>query len=44
MVVLIILAAGSPWIVGIAIAWRHRVRDGYVPPSMADRARKRLWI
>jgi hypothetical protein len=42
MALLILLAAGAPWIVGIAY-WQRRPRDGAVPLSMADRARRRLW-
>jgi hypothetical protein len=34
---------GMPWIVGIAWFWRHLPRDGAIPPSMADRARQRLY-
>jgi hypothetical protein len=43
MALLILLAAGAPWIVGIAYYWQRRPRDGAVPLSMADRARRRLW-
>jgi hypothetical protein len=39
----LILLAGAPWIVGIGYYWRGRVRDGSVPPSLAERVRERLW-
>jgi len=38
------LAFGSPWVVGIVVLWRHRIRDGSVPRSGADLARGRMWI
>jgi hypothetical protein len=38
----VFVVAAAPWIAGIAWFWRHRPRDGAVPPSMADRARERL--
>jgi hypothetical protein len=34
---------GAPWIVAIAWLWSKRPRDGAVPPSLAETARKRLW-
>jgi hypothetical protein len=34
---------GAPWLAAIAWCWRHRPRDGAIPPSMADLARQRLW-
>jgi hypothetical protein len=35
---------GAPWIVAIAYYWpRARARDGYVPPSLAEMVRERLW-
>jgi hypothetical protein len=37
------LPFAAPWIVGIVYFWRHRIRDGAVPLSMADAARRRLW-
>jgi hypothetical protein len=40
----VVLLAGLPWIVGIVYYWRHRVRDGSVPPSLAEQVRNRLWI
>ncbi len=40
---LMLVAAGSPWIVGIVDYWHHRPRDGAIPPSMADRVQHRLW-
>jgi hypothetical protein len=36
------LIFGAPWIIAIAWYWRRRVRDGAIPPSMADYARERL--
>ena len=33
---------GLPWLAGIAWAWRHRVRDGAIPPSLGERARRGL--
>jgi hypothetical protein len=41
LVVLLLLVA--PWIVGIVYYWRRRPRDGWIPPSIADMARNRLW-
>jgi hypothetical protein len=38
------LLFGAPWIVAIAWYWRRRVRDGSIPPSMADQARRRLSV
>lgn len=40
----IVMLAGLPWIVGIVYYWRRRVKDGSVPPSLAERVRQRLWI
>jgi hypothetical protein len=37
------LLLGSPWIAGIVWLWRHRIRDGSLPPSMAEQTRARLW-
>ena len=37
------LGFGVPWIVGIVWAWRRRPRDGAIPLSAADEARRRLW-
>jgi hypothetical protein len=39
---LIVLVSGAPWIVGIVWAWRQRPRDGAVPLSLGERARRRL--
>jgi hypothetical protein len=33
---------GSPWLVASVLLWRFVPRDGAVPPSMADLARKRF--
>jgi hypothetical protein len=35
---------GAPWIVAIAFAWRHRPRDGAIPLSMGEQARRRLGL
>jgi hypothetical protein len=37
------LGFGAPWLAAIAWLWNKRPRDGAIPPSMADAARKRLW-
>ena len=37
------LLFGAPWIVAIVWLWRHRIRDGRQPESMAELARQRLW-
>jgi hypothetical protein len=37
------LLFGAPWIVAIVWFWRQRPRDDFVPPSMAEEARRRLW-
>jgi hypothetical protein len=42
-VAVIILAAGAPWIVAIAYYWPKVRRDGYVPPSLAQIIKERLW-
>jgi hypothetical protein len=34
---------GSPWLAGIAYVWLRAPRMDGPPPSMADRARERLW-
>jgi hypothetical protein len=34
---------GAPWIVASIWYWRHRPRDGEIPPSAAEMVRKRLW-
>ncbi len=41
---LVPLAVAGPWIVGIVYYWHRRVRDGAIPMSMADEARRRLWL
>jgi hypothetical protein len=37
------LLLGAPWIVAIIWTWSRAPRFDGVPPSMADRARDRLW-
>jgi hypothetical protein len=37
------LIFAAPWITAIVWFWRTRSRDGALPPSLADEARKRLW-
>ena len=39
---LVPVALVAPWIAGITYYWRRRPRDGSLPMSMADMARKRL--
>ncbi len=34
------LLAASPWIVASIFLWRLLPRDGFVPPSYADRVRR----
>jgi hypothetical protein len=34
--------ACAPWLVGIVWAWRRRPADGYLPPSLGERSRRRL--
>jgi hypothetical protein len=36
------LAVGSPWIVGIVLLLRRLPRDGFVPPSFGAQLRDRL--
>jgi hypothetical protein len=36
------LLFGSPWLVASIWLWRLRPRDGAVPPSMAELARRRF--
>jgi len=43
MLWLVYLGFAMPWVVPIVWFWHQRPRDGAVPPSMADLARKRLW-
>jgi hypothetical protein len=38
------LLFASPWLAAIAYAWRRAPRLDGPPPSMADRARDRLWV
>lgn len=35
---------GAPWIAGIVYYWRRRPRDGAMPLSLADEARRRLSV
>ena len=42
-VFVIILAVGAPWIAAIVYYWPKVRRDGYVPPSLAEVVRDRLW-
>ena len=42
-VVLIALAAGAPWLAGIAYYWRRLPRDGTVPPSFGELLRQRIF-
>jgi hypothetical protein len=44
MVVVIVLAAGAPWIVAIAYFGRKLRRDGYVPPSLGELLRERMRV
>lgn len=37
------LLLGAPWIVAIILMWSRAPRPDRVPPSMAERARERLW-
>jgi hypothetical protein len=34
----------SPWLAAIAYTWSRAPRMDDPPPSMADRARNRLWV
>jgi hypothetical protein len=36
------LILGSPWLAASIYLWRRLPRDGFVPPSMGELARKRL--
>ncbi|HZO96511.1 MAG TPA: hypothetical protein VFB42_03980 [Gaiellaceae bacterium] len=36
------LLVAVPWVAGIWWAWHRRPRDGWVPPSMGERALRRL--
>jgi hypothetical protein len=33
---------GAPWLMAILLLWRQLPRDGFVPPSMGELARKRF--
>ena len=33
-----------PWLVAIVWAWRRRIRDGAIPLSLGERARRRLLV
>jgi hypothetical protein len=43
-VCLIILAAGAPWLAGIAYYWRRLPRDGVDAPSFGEYLRERAGI
>jgi hypothetical protein len=38
------LLFASPWLAAIAYVWRRAPRMDGPPPSMAERARERLWV
>jgi hypothetical protein len=40
---LLTLLFGAPWLAAIAYTWSQAPRMDGPPPSMADRARERLW-
>jgi hypothetical protein len=40
---LLLLVVLVPWIGGIIWYWRRRPKDGEIPLSMGERARRRLW-
>jgi hypothetical protein len=40
---LLVLFVVTPWLAAIVYYWRRRPRDGFVPPSLADLNRSRLW-
>jgi len=42
-VFVIVAAVATPWLVGIVRAWRRLPRDGHLPLSLAEWARRRLW-
>jgi hypothetical protein len=37
------LLFSAPWLIAIAWTWRRLPRDDYVPPSLGESVRKRLW-
>ena len=39
----VLLLLGAPWIVAIIWTWSRAPRSDRVPPSLAGRARERLW-
>jgi hypothetical protein len=39
---LVVLLMTAPWVAGIAWYWRRLPRDGALPMSMADHARRRF--
>jgi hypothetical protein len=43
-VCVILVVAGAPWIAGIVYYWRHRPKDGTVPPSFGEYLRKRMMV
>jgi len=38
----LVLAVTAPWLLGIAVAWRHAPLGDDVPPSLGQRALERL--
>ena len=40
----LLLFFASPWLAAIAYTWSRAPRMDDPPPSMADRARDRLWV
>ena len=36
------VVVGAPWIVASIVLWRLLPRDGFVPPSMGELARRRF--
>jgi hypothetical protein len=34
----------APWLAGIAWAWAKRPRDGWIPPSAAEQALRRIAV
>ena len=38
-----VLVVGASWIAALAYYWQKVRRDGYVPPSLADTVKDRLW-
>jgi len=39
----VVLVVGAPWVAAIAYYWPKVRRDGYVPPSLGEVVRERLW-